>query len=107
MKYTLIILLFISFIGCKPTKWTVTDTKFYHEQYLCTNDMSYFDVDRLKSQFKKAGFTVQMIYQPNNSGYGPLVLDYMMLKPEMIEYVKPNGKGILKKRHIKRLRNTL
>ena len=91
-------------IGCKPTEWTVTDTKFYQEQYLCVDDFCRSEFDDLKAKFFKAGFNVNIAYDMNGNG---IVRDCIVLTPAMIEYTNKRGKGILKKRHIKRLRNTL
>ena len=101
MKYLLIFIVLI--IGCSPKVYKVTDTKFYQEQYLCDDYLLESDINHVQMQFLDAGFTVEIEYITEDRR----IIKCLVLTPAMIEYTKKNGKGILKKRHIKQLKNTL
>ena len=95
----LIPLLFL-LISCNQNFY-VEDTKFLHEQYLCMDDLRARDFNNIELKFINDGFTVDYDYIP-----GDPVKVYMILTPAMIEHTR-KGKGILKKRHIRKLKNTL
>ena len=87
----------------------VEDTKIIKEQYLLTNQFYDCDIVRLERLFNKAGFHVLYEYDMC-SRY--TLCKYMVLSPGMIEYDRPDfwvfkRGGILKKRHVKHLKNTL
>jgi hypothetical protein len=88
-------------MGCSRTFY-VPDTKFFQEQYLYVGDFTTTDIACLESKFHAAGFAVHFEYV-----FMEDVEAYMILSPAMIEYTNKRGKGILKKRHVKRLKNTL
>ena len=68
-------------------------------QYLCLDDLPVWGINKLEYDIKKAGFNLQYEFSDKKT--------YIVLLPEVIEYIKPNGKGILKKNQIKLLKNTL
>jgi len=88
-------------MGCTRTFY-VPDTKFYKEQYLYIGDFTTTDIAGLEARFQRAGFTIHFDYVFEGD-----VKTYMILTPEMIEYTNKKGKGILKKRHVNKLKNTL
>ena len=96
-KFILLILIFL--FACTPKVYKVEDSKMIKQQYLCIGDFPEYDIYKLQKDFTKAGFELQKSYSEGEF--------YLVLTKEMIEFVKPNGKGILKKRHIKHLKNEI
>ena len=92
----------ISLFACNRTFY-VEDTKFFHEQYLHIESFSTWDINNIELKFLNDGFSVNFQHKDLGDGFAT----YIVLTPEMIEHVRENGKGILKKRHIKQLKNTL
>lgn len=101
MKNIFYLLLIFAFFGCSRTFY-VEDTKFFKEQYLYVGDFTTTDIACLESKFHAAGFAVHFEYVFKED-----VKAYMILSPAMIEHTNKRGKGILKKRHVNKLKNTL